>query len=684
MKKIILFTNIDVFAITKELDQILSNSTISNVYEIEDLLILKINTTDGKKNLIIKSDSRINLTDYNYPIPKYPSQYIMSLRKFLKNRRILRVSQHNFDRIVIFELFNINSEPWKFIIELFNKGNFLLLDENNTLKIAKKYRKFKDRDVLAGKEFIFPQSRGEDFLTINQNKFKEIIENSDIELVRNLARNINIAGLYSEEICFRAGIDKKLTGNKLSEENLKILFKSFKDLRNQLLFGNINACIIIDNDGTELAVIPFEMKMYDDFDKRFFDSFNGAVDAFYSKIDSEVIKKPSDEKIKKKIKVQEKILNNQLEYLEELKIKKQKYYEYGNFIYSHFKQLENMLNVVLNARSKGYSWEEIDNKLNSAKLENLEGTEFYKKIIPSTKQLIININSDEIYLYLSKSIGENANIIYQKGKKADKKIKGTIPAIEKTKKNIKKLKLEKDSLDLEVDFLIKKPKKKWFEKFRWFNSSEGFLVLGGRDASSNELLFKKYLDPHDLVLHTNFPGSPLTVIKNSDKKTIPEKTIQEAAVFVASYSRAWKEVWGTVDIFFISPQQVSKSPPSGEYLPKGSFMISGKKNFIKNVNTELMIGLQLIELETNSEENTKTYFPKLLCGPKNAILTQSENYITINPSKTGLTKGKLAKEIKNYFLKVFDKNLKKWIKLLSLDEIILSLPNGSSIIKSTT
>ena len=95
------FSNFDVFAITKELDSILVNATILNIYEVEDLLILKINTNFGKKNLIIKKDSRINLTEYDYPIPNYPSQYILSLRKLLKNRRILKISQYHFDRIII-------------------------------------------------------------------------------------------------------------------------------------------------------------------------------------------------------------------------------------------------------------------------------------------------------------------------------------------------------------------------------------------------------------------------------------------------------------------------------------------------------------------------------------------------------------------------------------------------------
>ena len=59
----------------RELDQTLAQGRIINVYEIEDLLILKVNSREGSKNLIIKKDARINLTEYNYPIPKYPRKH---------------------------------------------------------------------------------------------------------------------------------------------------------------------------------------------------------------------------------------------------------------------------------------------------------------------------------------------------------------------------------------------------------------------------------------------------------------------------------------------------------------------------------------------------------------------------------------------------------------------------------
>ena len=111
MKEQTKFSNFDVCVISKELNASLSEGTIANVYEIEELLILKISTKSNEKvNLIVKNDSRVNLTNYKYPIPKFPSQFIISLRKLLKNRKIKSISQYDFDRIIRIELESYEDE----------------------------------------------------------------------------------------------------------------------------------------------------------------------------------------------------------------------------------------------------------------------------------------------------------------------------------------------------------------------------------------------------------------------------------------------------------------------------------------------------------------------------------------------------------------------------------------------
>jgi len=686
MKKNIKFSNFDVFAITKELGTTLPHGKIDNVYEIDgELLILKIKTRlNGKKILIVKNDSRLNFTNFNYPIPKYPSQYIISLRKYLKNRVILSVNQHNFDRIIIFEISNAAEKPWKFIVELFNKGNYILVDENDIVKIAKRYNKYRDRDILANRQYSYPSSRGKDFLNLPQIDFNETVSNLEDEIVRILARNINISGTISEEICIRAGVDKKRSGTNLTSAELDALFNSFKKLRNELLFGEIKAQIVFNEEDEQASVIPFSLELFKKNKVQYFNSFNEAVDVFFSKLDSNKLIKPQDQAVNQKIKSQEKILKNQLEYLEELKVKKKLYYDQGGFIYDNFNALNKLFNGIKEAKEKGYPLEEISAKLTAAKSEKFGDLEMFQRILPATKQVVILIDNSEVYLDLKISVGENANFIYKKGKKAERKLKGTLPAIKKTEENIRKLTIERETIELDIDFLVRKPQKKWYEKFRWFTSSDGFLIIGGRDASSNETIFKKYIDPNDIIFHTNFPGSPLTIIKNPENKQIPKESIEEAANFVASYSIAWKENWGIVDVFYVFADQISKTPPTGEYLPKGSFMILGKKNVVKGAKTEIALRLNFSEIKNENISDSKLFYPQVLYETLNSTNKKEGNVIIVKPSKSGKTKGQIAKEIKTYFLNNSEPEMKKWIKILPIDDIILVLPSGKSKIIVTS
>ena len=129
----------------------------------------------------------------------------------------------------------------------------------------------------------------------------------------------------------------------------------------------------------------------------------------------------------------------------------------------------------------------------------------------------------EIELDTSKSAAKNASLLFSKAKKLDEKVKKAqeaIAALEQKRDNLKEVKLEV------TDVLKIKKEREWYEKFRWFISSEGFLVIGGRDATTNEIIVKKHADKNDLVFHTDMVGSPFFVIK-SDNKKIGEATIKE-------------------------------------------------------------------------------------------------------------------------------------------------------------
>jgi len=179
----------------------------------------------------------------------------------------------------------------------------------------------------------------------------------------------------------------------------------------------------------------------------------------------------------------------------------------------------------------------------------------------------------EIILDPSKTLQQNAAYYFEKGKKAKSKIEGIKKTIDLY--NIKLIKVEKEQIQLEEAKERVKRTPRWYERFRWFITSEGFLVVGGRDAGSNELVVKKHAEKNDLVFHTEATGSPFFILKTEGKKPT-ERSIQEVADATYIFSKSFKAGVGGVNSFYVSPDQLSTTPKSGEYLEKGSFIVNGK------------------------------------------------------------------------------------------------------------
>src|SRR3989338_10960160 len=115
-----------------------------------------------------------------------------------------------------------------------------------------------------------------------------------------------------------------------------------------------------------------------------------------------------------------------------------------------------------------------------------------------------------LVLDLNKSIEENASDYYDNAKRIKKKILGAEVALQKSYLKLEELesKREKDEEKEQKQSALKERKKEWYEKFRWFLSSDGFLVVGGRDAPSNKIALKKNTESNTLVFHPAIAGPP--------------------------------------------------------------------------------------------------------------------------------------------------------------------------------
>ena len=157
-----------------------------------------------------------------------------------------------------------------------------------------------------------------------------------------------------------------------------------------------------------------------------------------------------------------------------------------------------------------------------------------------------------------------------------------------------------------INTINKARKVYWFEKCFWFISSENFLVIGGRDAQQNELLVKRYMKPTDIYVHADLHGAATVIVKNPSSDPVPPKTLNEAGQFAVCFSAAWDSKVLTA-AYWVTPDQVSKTAPSGEYLTVGSFMIRGKKNFLPP--SQLTMGFAfLFCLEEDSLERSVLFF----------------------------------------------------------------------------
>lgn len=113
-------------------------------------------------------------------------------------------------------------------------------------------------------------------------------------------------------------------------------------------------------------------------------------------------------------------------------------------------------------------------------------------------------------------------------------------------------------------------------------------MIAGRDAQQNELVVKRYMKPGDVYVHGDLHGAASVVVKNNDpRQEIPPRTLEEAATMAICNSSAWEAKIVTRS-WWVRPEQVSKTAPSGEYLSVGAFMIRGKKNYLPL--TQLILG----------------------------------------------------------------------------------------------
>jgi len=639
-------SSFDIYVLVSELQELLG-SYIDKIYQLtRDELLIRINNkkTNEKEIIYAKNSELFCTTQKKFTVPQKPSTFAMTLRKYLLNGRITEIIQHEFDRIIKIKISKKEGE-YTLVFELFKNGNIILLNPEEKIILPLITQQWAHRTIRSNKAYVPPPSQINPF-HFTEEQFKDLLKESKKDLVRTLAVNINLSGTYAEEICFRANIDKNTEIKDLDEESIKKVYavlEKFLEIFKEKKFDP--TYVKKDRKIIDLLPIPFQSYIECEFVKT--KSFSRGLEQF---INIQETKKES--RYQKKIEKLQRQLLQQKQTLEGFKEKiVQKKIE-GDVIYLNFQQCQELLDditLLLQQKEKTEGIKQI-NKRN-----------IVKNFDPISNELIVCLQDShgkkvELELDFRKTVSENAEHAYRASKKLQDKIKGAEEALENTKNQIKTLE-EKDIVEKEKE--TRTGKQFWFERFRWFISKEGNIVVAGKDAKSNEVIVKKYLKEGDRYVHADIHGAPSCIVKAVDihdkNVSISEKTLEEACIFAAAYSKAWNQ-FADAQAYWVHPEQVSKTPQSGEFLPKGAFVIRGKRNHYR-CKLEIAVGEITID-------DTK----KIMGAPVESVKAKADKFIVL---QSGVMKKNV---IANKLAKVFD---------VSIEAIQRVLPPGDVTVIKT-
>ncbi len=648
-------TSLDLLAVIREIQPKVANSHIVNVYQAAtNLLILKLRTTEAESlQLLLEAAKRIHLTNTRLKTPRLPSAFCVTLRKHLRNGILTNISQRDLDRLTILDIKN-GSVSYKLFVELLDRGNVLLTDSMLTI-IAANVRNVKtSRPISKGSTYSFPQLRGLDLQEATSVEAFDLIKKSKSDTVRSLVQFLNLPGEVAEEICLRANIGKGTPASNLTIVEVESLLEQARLLVKEIQDEPLQP-VMVRNSATLLSVVPRRFLLYRGSENAEFKNFSDALEQYYREVNLISRGQRENEAMEK----WEHVIASQTESAAQLVQEAKKHRERGALIFAHLRELEQLLAPLKEAKREQGDWrtasETIRGTSNGERLQ-------LELVDPKSGRISVTIAGTSVKLDANKNAAANASEYFENAKEAEGKARRAIEAVEETRR---KLAATADEVVRErVEEKKTLARQFWYERFRWFISSEGCLVVGGRDASQNDSLVKKYLEPADIVVHADVHGAPFVIIK-VDKGTLGEPTIEEAAQFAVSYSSAWKGGLGSTDAYWVKPEQISKSAPSGEYIGKGAFMIRGEKNIYRGIPLRLSIGVQ-------EQEGT----PRLIGGPERAIRTHTQVLVNIIPGDN--PPEKFAGQLRYRLAQLLSGDVANELKHLDDSEFIRFLPQGGS------
>lgn len=556
------FDGIVVNSLARELNEILNGSKIDKVYQPErDEICLKVRSREGNKKLVISasaSNPRVYLADkYEKNNPKKAPVFCMTLRKHIQNGVIVGIEQVGFERIIKISVESYDELKEKTIknlyVEIMGKHSNIILVMENQNKILDSIKRVpisisRVRQILPGNEYELPpeQDKMNPLNKINADELLERIKSGKGQVFKSIYTNIlGISPLVAKDVCLRVGIDKSKDIEQISLEDSKKIADEINRIFDDLAKDKIYPNVVIDEKKDKIIEFSsIRLKQYEDLTEVRKDTISQAIEDYYLIKDKKERINQKSSNMKKNISLKLERINHKLEkQAKELKDseKADEYKVKGELLTAFIYMIKPGMESIKLANFYDNN-EEIEIKLKAHFSPSENAQKYFKKYNKLknateelTKQIAIN--------------GEEAQYL-----------ENTLLSIENCE-NEKELKEIKEELMREGYIkTYKMPKKnnKPGTNIMKYISSNGNLIMVGKNNKQNDYLTLRLADNEDLWFHTkDIPGSHV-LLKVGGKK-FDEKEILEAATLAAYYSKA--KMSENVPVDYTTKRNVRK--PSG-------------------------------------------------------------------------------------------------------------------------
>jgi predicted ribosome quality control (RQC) complex YloA/Tae2 family protein len=577
------------------------------------------------------------------------NKMINILKAELERAKIESIEQLGSERIITVKFRHLDEKVRYMVVEFFGDGNIVLCDGNMQIMGILKPIEVRHRMLKIGFRYAPPPPRGIDVYDITLEQLRAMREDKQsdsLDVVKWIGRKISIPKKYVEEIAIRAGISS-LTVGQLSEEDMERLYVIIKEIILDIVSEKSHQpYVILGENEKAIDAIPIKTAHLSKLNVKKTTSYMDAVDEVLSNDLTDLGRNI------RTIEIDERITALQHDIAEQIKAKE--------LVLSKANLIRNVAHKLMQLSYQGVQSinESSVNKLladNSANIILEKGLKYLEIL----EELIL----------IESNLPKLSSALFTRAKEMER---GNT-AIEQSKARLETQiqELRNQTISVRKKIIIKQQtSKEWYERYRWFITTDGLLAIGGRDASSNSAIIRKHLTENDIVFHAEVHGSPFFIIKNTGNVEETGLSLQQVAVATVSFSRAWKDGISSADAYWVTPDQIKKGAPPGQYVPKGSFVIEGKRNYMKGLELRMAIGVARLE-------NRYT----VVCGPADAVKKSAIIYAILLPG--GLQPLNVAKKIKSEFVRILgtssnNEDLVDFVKTIMLEDFLRLMPSGQS------